>query len=62
MKWRPFTQIYSTGVAQVPTVVSGAYYYRLDVYNLCKLLFQTQFLSNVSNNNYFLFVQQYSSS
>ena len=45
-KWRPFTQIYSTGVARVPTVVSGAFYYRLDVCNLCKLLFQTQFLSN----------------
>jgi hypothetical protein len=48
-QWRPFTQIYSTGVARVPTVVSGAFYYRLDVCNLCnlcKLLFQTQFLSN----------------
>ena len=42
----PFTQIYSTGVARVPTVVSAAFYYRLDVCNLCKLLFQTQFLSN----------------
>ena len=30
---------------RVPTVVSGAFYYRLDVCNLCKLL-QTQFLSN----------------
>ena len=39
-----FTQ--QTGVARVPTVVSGAFYYRLDVCNLCKLLFQTQFLSN----------------
>jgi hypothetical protein len=37
---------YSTGVARVPTVVSEAFYYRLDVCNLCKLLFQTQFLSN----------------
>jgi hypothetical protein len=45
-EWRPFTQIYSTGVARVPTVVSGAFYYRLDVYNLRKLLLQTQFLSN----------------
>ena len=48
-QWGPFTQIYSTGVARVPTVVSGAFYYRLDVCNLCnlcKLLFQTQFLSN----------------
>jgi hypothetical protein len=27
-------------------VVSGAFYYRLDVYNLRKLLLQTQFLSN----------------
>ena len=44
--WRPFTQFYSTGVARVPMVVSGAFYYRLDVCNLCKLLFQTQFLSN----------------
>ena len=26
-------------------MVSGAFYYRLDVCNLCKLLFQTQFLS-----------------
>ena len=42
-EWRPFTQIYSTGVARVPTVVSGAFYYRLDVCNLCKLLFQTPF-------------------
>jgi hypothetical protein len=32
----PFTQIYSTGVARVPTVVSAAFYYRLDVCNLCK--------------------------
>jgi hypothetical protein len=46
LQWRPFTQIYSTGVARVPTVVSGAFYYRLDVCNLCKLLFQTQFISN----------------
>ena len=46
MQWRTFTQIYSTGVARVPTGVSGAFYYRLDVCNLCKLLFQTQFLSN----------------
>jgi hypothetical protein len=45
-QWRPFTHIYSTGVARVPTVVSGAFYYRLDVCNLCTLLFQTQFLSN----------------
>ena len=45
-QWRPFNQIYSTGVARVPTVVSAAFYYRLDVCNLCKLLFQTQFLSN----------------
>ena len=44
VQWRPFTQIYSTGVARVPTVVSGALYYRLDVCKLCKLLFQTQFL------------------
>ena len=56
LQWRPFTQIYSTGVARVPTVASGAFYYRLDVCNLCKLLFQTQFLSKLSNNNYFLFV------
>ena len=46
MEWRTFTQIYSTGVARVPTVVSGAFYYCLEVCNLCKLLFQTQFLSN----------------
>ena len=47
IQWRTFTQIYSTGVARVPTVVSGAFYYRLDVCTgLCKLLFQTQFLSN----------------
>ena len=45
-QWRPFTQIYSTGVALIPTVVSGAFYYRLDVCNLRKLLLQTQFLSN----------------
>ena len=46
-QWRTFTQMYSTGVARVPTVVSGAFYYRLDVCTgLCKLLFQTQFLSN----------------
>jgi hypothetical protein len=32
--------------ARVPTVVSAAFYYRLDVCNLCKLIFQTQFLSN----------------
>ena len=38
--------IHPTGVARVPTVVSGAFYYRLDVCNLCTLLFQTQFLSN----------------
>jgi hypothetical protein len=30
-QWIPFTQFYSTGVARVPTVVSGAFYYRLDV-------------------------------
>ena len=30
-QWIPFTQIYSTGVARVPTVISGAFYYRLDV-------------------------------
>jgi hypothetical protein len=30
--------------ARVPTVVSEGFYYRLDVCNLCKLLFQTQFL------------------
>jgi hypothetical protein len=46
LEWRPFTKIYSTGIARVPTVVSRAFYYRLDVCNLCKLLFQTQFLSN----------------
>ena len=46
-QWRTFTQIYSTGVSRVPTVVSGAFFfYRLDVCNLCKLLFQRQFLSN----------------
>ena len=45
-QWRTFPQIYSTGVARVPTVVSGAFYYRLDVCNLCKLLFQTQFIFN----------------
>ena len=39
--------LYSTGVARVPMVVSGAFYYRLDgCTGLCKLLFQTQFLSN----------------
>jgi hypothetical protein len=42
----PFAQIYSTGVARVPMVVSGRCYYRLDDCNLCRLLFQTQFLSN----------------
>ena len=47
IQWKTFTQIYSTGVDRVPTVVSGAFYYRLDVCTgLCKLLFQTQFLSN----------------
>jgi hypothetical protein len=46
-QWRTFTQIYSTCVSRVPTVVSGAFFfYRLDVCNLCKLLFQRQFLSN----------------
>ena len=45
-QWTTFTKIYSTGVARVLTVVSGAFYYRIDVCNLCKLLFQTQFLSN----------------
>ena len=46
-QWKTFTQIYSTGVARVPTVVSCAFYSRLDVCNLCKLLFQTQFLSKL---------------
>ena len=45
-QWRTFTQMYSTGVARVPTVVNGVLYYCLDVCNLCKLLFQRQFLSN----------------
>ena len=36
-KWTTFTKIYTAGVARVQTVVSGAFYYRLDVSNLCKL-------------------------
>ena len=46
MQWTTFIQIYSTGVARVLTMVSWAFYFRIDVCNLCKLLFQTQFLSN----------------
>ena len=45
-EWTTFIQIYSTGVVRVLTVVSWAFYFRIDVCNLCKLLFQTQFLSN----------------
>ena len=32
-QWTPFTKFYSTGVARVLTVVSGAFYHRLDVCN-----------------------------
>ena len=45
-KWTTFINIYSTGVTRVLTVVSWAFYFRTDVCNLCKLLFQTQFLFN----------------
>jgi hypothetical protein len=48
-QWIPFTQIYSTDVARVPTVVSGAFYYRLDVWNQCK---NPPHFGNNSQNNY----------
>ena len=32
-QWTPFTKFYSTGVARVLTVVSGAFYHRVDVCN-----------------------------
>ena len=35
-----YVQIYSTGVAQVLSVVSGAFYFRFDVCNQCTLLFK----------------------
>ena len=46
LEWTTFTKFYSTGVARVLTVAREAFYYRLYVCNQCKLLFQTQFLSN----------------
>ena len=46
LEWTTFTKFYSTGVVRVQTVAREAFYYRLYVCNQCKLLFQTQFLSN----------------
>jgi hypothetical protein len=46
------SKIIQTGVARVPMVVREAFYSRLDVCTgLCKLLFQTQFLSNENKKN-----------
>jgi hypothetical protein len=48
--------MYLIGIDTVLTVLSWAFYFCIDVCNLCKLLFQTQFLSiKFSNNNYYLY-------
>jgi hypothetical protein len=58
-EWKPFTQIYSTGVARVPTVVSGAFYYRLTFVTYVNCYYKHNFYLIIQQLLFFICIANY---